>query len=254
MGMYRGNLMKEFILLLFLCLFCSTSYADIATGLVGWWKFDEASSGTCTAAQILDASGNANTGTCHASPTWIAGHIGLGAGAFASASSQYVQTAAATNIPAINGALTYSAWVHCTTITAIQDIVVTTNGTQGNQFRISATGYLQVSQWGATITVTATTLPLTTTGWYMVTWTSNGTTTQNLYVNGVLCTSTFSNAPQVGSPTSVVIGSYDAGEYFNGDIDDVRIYSRVLTQSDITQLYTFYTGRNGLFTLIGQHQ
>jgi len=242
--------MKKFILSIFLCLLCSTAYADIATGLVGWWKFDEATAGTCGGANILDATANTNTGTCHANPTWMVGHIGKGAMAFVSATAQYVQTTKATNIPATNAAQSFSAWVHCTTATAVMDIVVTENGTQGNQLRTTATGYLQVSQWGGGTTVTATTLPLTTTGWYMVTWTSTGALAgQALYVNGVACTVTTTTAPQTGTPTGVVIGSYDGGEYFNGDIDDARIYNRVLAPADITQLY-LYTGKaGGFFTL-----
>ena len=241
--------MKKFILSLFLCLWCLTAYADVATGLVGWWKLDEATSGACGGANVLDATANTNTGTCHANPTWMAGHIGRGAMAFVAATAQYVQTTKATNIPATNVAQSVSAWVHCTTITAIQDIVTTTNQTQGNQFRLTAAGYLQVSQWGGNITVTATTLPLTTTGWYMVTWTSTGALAgQALYVNGVACTVTTTTALPIGTPNSVVIGSYDAGEYFNGDIDDVRIYNRVLTPADITQLYN-YTGKSGFFIL-----
>ena len=253
MGMYCGHIMKKFTLLIFLCLWCFTAYADIATGLVGWWKIDEATAGACGGANILDATGNANTGTCHNNPTWMAGHIGTGAMAFASASSQYVLTTTATNIPATNAAQTFSAWMHCTTIAAVMDIVVTENGTQGNQFRLTATGFPQVSQWGGGTTVTATSNALTTTGWYMVTWTSTGALAgQALYVNGVLCTQTTTTAPQTGTPTGVAIGSYNAGEYFNGDIDDARIYNRVLTQADITQLYN-YTGRSeGFFTLNGR--
>ena len=153
------------------------------------------------------------------------------------------------NIPATNAAQTFSAWVHCTTVAAVMDIVVTENGAQGNQLRSTATGYLQVSQWGGNITVVATTLPLTTTGWYMVTWTSTGALAgQALYVNGVACAVTTTTALQTGTPTGVVIGSYDAGEYFNGDIDDVRIYNRVLTAADVAQLY-MYTGKSGFFTL-----
>jgi len=45
--------------------------ADITTGLVGHWKFDEVSGTTAT-----DSSGNNNAGTLTNGPTWTAGKIG----------------------------------------------------------------------------------------------------------------------------------------------------------------------------------
>ena len=52
--------MKKIILSILFCLLCQTAHADLASGLVGWWKMDEATSGNCTGTSILDASGNAN--------------------------------------------------------------------------------------------------------------------------------------------------------------------------------------------------
>jgi hypothetical protein len=34
-----------------------------------------------------------------------------------------------------------------------------------------------------------------------------------------------------------VIPAYDGGGYFNGTIDDIRIYNRVLSEAEIQQLY-----------------
>lgn len=253
MGMHRCDLMKRFILSVFLCLFCSASYADDSTGIVGWWKFDEASSGTCGGANILDSSGNANTGTCYANPTWVAGHIGLGAGSFVTATAQYVQTTTATNIPAINGTQTFSAWIYANASGAgtIRDILVTTNQNHGVQLRINAANQLEVSEWGGTILITETSSTISTGTWHLVEWTYNGTT-NILYIDGVAQTPTNATAPPTGAPTSVVIGSYDAGEYFWGWIDDARIYNRGLALTDIQQLYDYYTGRNGLFTLLSR--
>lgn len=238
--------MKKFIPLIFLCLLCSTAYADIATGLVGWWKFDEASSGTCGGANILDASGSANTGTCHANPTWVGGKIGLGAGSFVVASSQYVQTTTATNIPKINGNQTLSAWVNLPATGATYDIVVPElNGSGANQLRVNA-GNAQVSQWGGTITITGGAVSINT--WHMLTWTYNNVgPVDTIYIDGVQ-SATAAVATQAIVPTVVCIGTYGAGEYFGGYIDDVRIYNRALTAADVAQLY-MYTGKSGFFTL-----
>ncbi len=240
--------MKQFTFLIFLILFCANSYADVSTGLVGWWKLDDGAGTTC-----LDSSGNANTGTTHNAPTWAAGHIGNFALTFASASNQYVNTAAATNIPKINASQTLSAWVNIPNTAATYDIVVPElNGSGANQLRIGG-GNIQVSQWGGAATITGGAVSINT--WHMLTWTYNSVGPVNtVYIDGVQSGATTATATQNFTPTAVFIGSYGAGagnENFNGTIDDVRIYNRVLSAADIAQLFT-YTGRNGLFSLIAR--
>jgi hypothetical protein len=236
--------MKKFILSLFLCLLCSASYADVSTGLVGWWKFDDGAGTTA-----LDSSGNANTGTMHgtANPTWVAGHIGNWALAFIAADDEYVESTTATNIPNINASQTLSAWVNIPSTAAVYDIVVPElNGSGANQLRISG-GDIQVSQWGGGVTITGGAVSINT--WHMLTWTYNSVgPLSTVYIDGVQSGATSATATQAFTPPAVYIGSYGAGEYFGGDIDDVRIYNRALSAADVAQLFT-YTGRNGLFTL-----
>ncbi len=76
--------------------------------------------------------------------------------------------------------------------------------------------------------------------WYHVVMTRNNTT-MKLYVNGVLgCSVNYSNANAgyLNLPAVATIGSrLDAfTQLFQGDIDDVRIYNRVLTQSEIQNM------------------
>lgn len=50
---------------------------------------------------------------------------------------------------------------------------------------------------------------------------------------------TFSNVePQHGNPTQLMFGNYPSGDqFFNGKLDDIRIYNRVLNQTDVNILY-----------------
>jgi hypothetical protein len=245
--------MKRFLFSVFLCLFSSDAYADIATGLVGWWKLVDGAGTTC-----LDASGNANTGTTHNAPTWVAGHIGNSTNSnnaldFVAATSQYVVTAAATNIPKINASQTLSVWVNIPSTAAVYDTVVPElNGSGANQLRISG-GDIQVSQWGGTTTITGGAVSINT--WHMLTWTYNSVGPLNtVYIDGVQSGATTATATQNFTPTAVYLGSYGAGagnENYGGIMDDARIYSRALSAADVAQLYT-YTGRNGLFSLIAR--
>ena len=58
------------------------------------------------------------------------------------------------------------------------------------------------------------------------------TQTLRLYKNGVLI-STAINIPAPINGNQVLIGSYDNGNLFNGNIDEVRIWNKVLTATDI---------------------
>jgi hypothetical protein len=65
--------------------------------------------------------------------------------------------------------------------------------------------------------------------------------TPNKYVNGVLETISASGTMSITND-KIGIGSIGAGNalFFNGLIDEVRIYSRALTQAEITILYQSY--------------
>jgi len=44
--------------------------------------------------------------------------------------------------------------------------------------------------------------------------------------------------PKKGNPNQIMFGNYPGGnQFFNGKIDDIRIYNRVLTNEEITFLY-----------------
>ena len=86
-----------------------------STGLVGWWKLDDASSGT-TPTTAADSSGGGNTGTLTNSPVWTTGQIN-NALTFVAASSQYVNVPDVASLR-IAGSWTVSAWVNLPSIPA----------------------------------------------------------------------------------------------------------------------------------------
>ena len=73
--------------------------------------------------------------------------------------------------------------------------------------------------------------------WYHVAGVYNAATrTLDTYVNGVLDNGTLMGtvpASQVNSTVNVNIGRRTGGFYFNGIIDEVRIYNRALSQAEI---------------------
>src|SRR5262249_44391850 len=98
---------SRFLLIVFLLVFFSVPvYADITTGLVGWWKLTDGA-GTSAA----DSSGGGHTGTLVNSPSWVVGKIWPFALSFNGA-NQYVNLNY--SFP-VGTALSYSAWIKSTT-------------------------------------------------------------------------------------------------------------------------------------------
>lgn len=88
--------------------------------------------------------------------------------------------------------------------------------------------------WGADLDCSGAQCPLSAGNWYHVASTWDGTT-RKLYLNGVLKRS---DTPGANNATAANfhIGKTCCSEYFNGLIDDVAIFSRALTQAEVTEL------------------
>jgi hypothetical protein len=81
------------------------------------------------------------------------------------------------------------------------------------------------------------------TNWNNIIVTANSSTITG-YINGVAATITTGGS--LGSQTNMVIGGRDSNSYLNGNIAAVKIYNKVLTQSEVTQNYNALKGRFGL--------
>jgi hypothetical protein len=75
-----------------------------------------------------------------------------------------------------------------------------------------------------------------------------GANTLTLYINGVaMPTKVYGNSNQVSSTPTVSIGRvYAPDRSFGGDISDLQIYNRALTQSEITQNYLIKKQKYGI--------
>jgi len=77
--------------------------------------------------------------------------------------------------------------------------------------------------------------------WYMLALTYNGTNAYRRSINGgTLSGPSFNGTipnPLTGTITKVHMGKGIVGNYFNGAIDDVRIYDKVLSIAEIQALY-----------------
>jgi hypothetical protein len=204
-----------------------------STNPVGWWKFDQTSGTTAS-----DSSGSNYTGTLVGSPTWVTGKMG-NAISF-NGTNSYVDFS---NILSLVGSdLSLSVWVKPTAVTDYMSFIdkLANNGNyrllgyangvveygirdaaNGYDYIDSAAGVLQAGQW-THIAVVHTS--------------SNNTAT--LYINGVAAgTKTFSlTRNDAGVPLRAGYTTNN-GVYYNGAIDDMRIYNRALSASEVQGVY-----------------
>ena len=222
------------------------AHADIWSVLVGWWKFDEQSSGTCptTTSYVVDSShSGSGPGTCFNSPTYVQGRVGQGALSF-NGSNQYVSSTNGPNF--FSGApFTMSAWVLMNSVSGYQIIVQNVGGGGYNcLFGVkigsnNAAGFNLYLAGTPNIQTVNTTAPISNV-WYHVVGTYDGAYAR-IYVNGVL-QSTSSSGTSTGYSGGIYIARpQGSNNYWNGSIDDVRIYNRALSASDVAMLYQYGT-------------
>jgi hypothetical protein len=85
------------------------------------------------------------------------------------------------------------------------------------------------------------TFSVSTNTWYLVTMTKSGSTELKLYLNGSLL-NTLDPTDIDKDPVAVYIGSDNDNEAFYGKIDELGIWKKVLTSTEVTQLYNTGTG------------
>jgi hypothetical protein len=165
-------------------------------------------------------------------------------------SSSYIDIPSAI-YSSITGPFTLSAWVN-TTISGSYQMIVAMGGVNG----VAANGLSMwmdssnklYAQWGNGTTedywaVSATT-SINTGDWFHVAITVDGLTNPDVkgYVNGVAEGSGTTGSDSITFDTSLTIGARDSGgtvaHYWNGSIDQVRIFNKELTATEILQVYT----------------
>ena len=210
------------------------SFADITTGLIGHWTFDEGSGTTAG-----DSSGNGNNGTLTNNPTWTTGQIG-GAMNF-DGSDDYVTMGDITTVELLTQA-SFSAWFKKTGDGDATNMLISKNDSYEIKVRESSVNQYDFAIDNVDAGFTGAPTDNVWTHVVMVydAGVTNGT---KLYENGVLIDSaTLSRGTISDRTTALTIGGREGSYNFAGLIDDVRIYNRSLSQADITELYNAGSG------------
>jgi hypothetical protein len=213
---------------------------NLNSGLAGYWKLDEGS-GT----SAVDSSINGSTGTLTGGPTWTTGQVG-GAVDF-DGTDDYINLGSPAALD-IRGSITMSAWVKTDVLNTTQAIF-----SVGTRACCGTENYLHIN-WNAGggtyrfifasfgVASVSSSSNLSSGVWYHVVGTWDGAT-RKIFINGVLDGSTAQTSQPTDYLNAVIIGGGEAGNgpYFNGSIDETRIYNRALSDNEVAQLYR-YTG------------
>ena len=204
----------------------ATRTSAATNGLVAAFSFDDGTGST-----VNDASGSGNNGTA-ANTTWVTGHTGKALSFNGSSSRVTVPDAASLDLTT---AMTLEAWVRRSgTITHWRDLI----------FKGDDNYYLSASSdpnnrpvgggiIGGTYGEAYGTATLANNTWTYLALTYDGAAVR-LYVNGSQVRSTAKTGTIATSTNPLTLGSDPIyGQYFSGQIDDVRVYNTALSAAQV---------------------
>jgi hypothetical protein len=208
------------------CLAAGAAGADPLPGLVAAYAFGEGSGITAA-----DSSGNGHHGAISGA-TWTTGRYG--AGLSFDGINDWVTVADAPALDLSTG-MTLMAWIFPTAASGVRDVVVK-EGAGKDHYNVYYRNWrgqpeANVLVGGANRTAEGSAVPANT--WTHLAGTYDGATVR-LFVNGALVSSVAAAGSMPASAGPLRIGGNSLwGEFFLGKIDEVRVYNRALTPSEI---------------------
>lgn len=230
-------MMKKYALMLLILLIVPFPSCEdsINNGIVAYYPFD---------GDAKDYSGKANHGAVSGA-VLTTDRFGRENNAFHFDGEKATIEAKVRNMPAIDSPQSFSWWFRIDTEpTYINDsgadnmIALVDSGKGiGIQFGFRAPGYHTLGfdawNWGGGTLLEAEQPAVDK--WHHCVYTFDGLN-HKLYVDGAETSNSRANTQQ-DIPTLLMFGNYPSGnQYFAGDMDDIRIYNRVLNEDEITLL------------------
>ena len=206
------------------------------SGLVGYWKLDEA----VTTGVVADSSGFGNNGTYSATKPTVLTTVPAaiqfadpnclkfnGSSSFVTIPNSVRYTGNAAK------SFTFSAWAFMSALPGNWKAVVAKEDTT----KYCGLWVNPFNEWTFEPNVTRGATAPAATGWHHVAAVQDATQNiRKIYVDGVLSGNT-DTAVDCSSPAAFHLGSGDGSDdFWNGRIDDVRIYDTALSQAEITNL------------------
>lgn len=219
---------------------CVSDEADLSA----YWKLDEGSGSSAA-----DSTAFNNAGVLQNGAAWAVGGAPV---SFANPASlvldgtdDFVLVSDTTGLPTAGGARTVALWMKQDAITGQATLVSLGNVSDANQKFIVQMGtagldtYLFTDSINGTNNIQVTGAEIPTTGvWHHLAFTLDGSNNWKYYLDGSLTKSgtfpvainTVTNDVEIGSRHDVTAG------FFDGTLDDVRLYNRALSHAEIADL------------------
>lgn len=239
---------SSFLPAAFVLLVCGTvgavAFQQTGSGMIGYWKFDE-TSGTVAA----DSSGNSNTMNYTGGPTQSATVPTLTYANPRSLSfngtSSYVSIATLNGLTPGNTAHTTAAWIKVNALPATRAwiLLLGNEGAGSEHWLIDSAGVTQFGVWGGTQVA-----PVLGTAWHHVALTFDGTTLKGYLDGNPMGAGAAATYNLMGVPLSIA-QNHNGENYFNGLVDDVRVYGRALTATEVSGLAAGKAGPDAPVTL-----
>ncbi len=214
----------------------------LSAGLVGMWSFDGSDFSTT---QILDRSGSANNGSVFNASIPGVKTIGKIKQAVRFNGTDSYASFPTNNFPDMSATQSVSFWMYYDTLPSSDQYVVNLKPPNGNLADM-VIGFENISsdcvgfQFGvyrnSSNSIVCTSSRPAARAWHHVAFTAQASN-KRLYIDGALVHNTVNDLDS-GAPETLYIGSYaGTSAYFNGKVDDLRVYSRFLSAADVTKLY-----------------
>jgi hypothetical protein len=148
----------------------------------------------------------------------------------------------------MEGELSISVWVKPTTLSNAMILGKSNYSSNTNYLlRTKTTGFLQFEYKKF---ANSTNNPLIAGQWNHIAVISEADNTKKIYVNNVLSTHTESTSPYGLVTNILTIGARTGAEFFNGVIDDIKIYNKALTADEVLAEYNTSTAGINDFELM----
>jgi hypothetical protein len=223
-------------------------------GLVGHWKMDE-SSWNGTAGEVVDSSGAGNNGQAVGAGgiTGTSSTAKYGRAGEFDGTDDYVNLgAASTNFDNRNKSYTIGGWVKLNESNPAEPIPIIGQGAvlaanywvNGGLMQLTATNMISFIHYdGSAYQILSSTSQTIGTWFHILGVYDISTKKMKIYINGVLDSEASNKTPANYSSAGAWYLGYSGStstafdDYFNGLIDDVRIYNRALSVSEVARLY-----------------
>lgn len=211
---------------------------NLASGVIGYWRMEE-NSWNGTIGEIIDLSGNGNHGTAKNGATTAAdGKLGRGSSDLDHTTPQYIQMADSQGLRLINGG-TIAAWINPASAGEANNGRIIDKG--GNHYGLvtQVDGSIRLAI-GGTFTDSSAGAITYGGGWQhvVVTFDSSG---RKVYINGVEDTASGGVLTSLPADVTSIIRigarATSATRGFDGFMDEVTIWDRVISSSEVAGLY-----------------